>query len=48
MKVILGSEGIFGVITEVTFKLQPLPEVRAFGSIVFPDFETGVALFVFF
>lgn len=40
---LIGSEGIFGVVTEVVIKLRPLPEARAYGSIVFPDFETGVA-----
>lgn len=42
-EMILGSEGILGVITEVTVKLQPLPQAREYGSIVFPDFEHGVA-----
>jgi len=42
-QIMLGSEGILGVITEVTVKLQPLPDTRAYGSIVFPDFEHGVA-----
>lgn len=42
-EMILGSEGILGVVTEVTVKIRPLPEARAYGSIVFPDFETGVA-----
>lgn len=39
----LGSEGILGVITEVTFRIRPVPEVRKYGSIVFTDFERGVA-----
>ena len=39
----LGSEGILGVITEVTFRIRPVPEVRRYGSIVFRDFESGVA-----
>ncbi len=38
----LGSEGMFGVITEVTLRIRPLPEVRKHGSIVFPDFKEGV------
>eukprot|EP00051_Salpingoeca_urceolata_P007868 m.101232 g.101232 ORF g.101232 m.101232 type:complete len:756 (-) comp15448_c0_seq3:111-2378(-) len=40
---ILGSEGVFGVVTEVTMKVRKLPEAREYGSIVFPDFTTGVA-----
>eukprot|EP01114_Cavostelium_apophysatum_P005858 TRINITY_DN1701_c0_g1_i3.p3 TRINITY_DN1701_c0_g1~~TRINITY_DN1701_c0_g1_i3.p3 ORF type:complete len:290 (+),score=86.44 TRINITY_DN1701_c0_g1_i3:1132-2001(+) len=34
---------MLGVITEAVVKLRPLPECRRFGSIVFPDFESGVA-----
>ncbi|XP_055348767.1 alkyldihydroxyacetonephosphate synthase, peroxisomal-like isoform X2 [Paramacrobiotus metropolitanus] len=40
---ILGSEGTLGVITEVVLKIRPLPEVKRYGSIVFPCFEDGVA-----
>lgn len=40
--VILGSEGSLGVITDVILKIRPLPCCRRFGSIVFPDFESGV------
>ena len=39
----LGSEGILGVITEVTFRIRPVPEVRRYGSVVFENFERGVA-----
>ena len=39
----LGSEGILGVITEVTFRIRPVPEVRKYGSVVFENFERGVA-----
>ncbi|GMT17269.1 hypothetical protein PFISCL1PPCAC_8566, partial [Pristionchus fissidentatus] len=44
-QVILGSEGTMGVITEVTIKIFPLPEVKRFGSLVFPDIEHGVSFF---
>ncbi|GJQ82270.1 hypothetical protein Trydic_g19468 [Trypoxylus dichotomus] len=40
--VVMGSEGSFGVITEVTLKVRPLPQCKRYGSIVFPDFESGV------
>eukprot|EP01094_Clydonella_sp_ATCC50884_P019109 TRINITY_DN3667_c1_g1_i1.p1 TRINITY_DN3667_c1_g1~~TRINITY_DN3667_c1_g1_i1.p1 ORF type:complete len:657 (+),score=226.26 TRINITY_DN3667_c1_g1_i1:47-1972(+) len=41
-QMILGSEGIFGVITEATMKVRHLPQCRDYGSIAFPDFESGV------
>nr|CAD66418.1 alkyl-dihydroxyacetonephosphate synthase [Suberites domuncula]CAD79441.1 dihydroxyacetonephosphate synthase [Suberites domuncula] len=39
---VIGSEGILGVITEVTMRIRPLPEVRRYGSVVFPSFQPGV------
>lgn len=40
---LFGSEGKLGIITSVTVKLFPLPEVQKYGSVLFKDFETGVA-----
>lgn len=40
---ILGSEGIFGIITEATLKVRPIPECIKYSSVVFPSFEPGVA-----
>lgn len=40
---VLGSEGTLGVVTEVTMKIKALPQVRQFGSVVFPSFTEGVA-----
>ena len=34
--------GLLGVITEVTMRIRPLPEVRRYGSVVFHTFEEGV------
>ena len=41
-QIVLGSEGTLGVITKVIVKVHKKPDVRQFGSIVFPDFEHGV------
>jgi len=35
--------GTLGVVTEATLKIRPFPDFRKFGSVVFPDFESGVA-----
>ncbi|XP_067627280.1 alkylglycerone-phosphate synthase [Eurosta solidaginis] len=40
--IIIGSEGTLGVVTEVVLKVRPLPPVKRYGSLVFPDFERGV------
>jgi len=41
-QVFIGSEGTMGVFTEAVVKVRPLPEVRRYGALVFPNFETGV------
>lgn len=41
--VILGSEGTLGVITQIVFKIRPIPKIVKYGSIVFPDFESGIS-----
>lgn len=41
-QLILGSEGTLGIVTEVVVKVRPLPSVKKYGSLVFPDFESGV------
>jgi len=40
--IVMGSEGNFGIITDVVMKVKPLPQVRIFDSILFPDFEIGI------
>lgn len=40
---IFGSEGNLGIITSAVVKLFELPEVKNYGSIIFPTFEQGVA-----
>ena len=39
----LGSEGAFGVITELTVRVRPVPEVRIYDGWRLPDFATGCA-----
>ncbi|GGW14133.1 alkyldihydroxyacetonephosphate synthase [Streptomyces capoamus] len=40
-QLILGSEGAFGVITSVTVRIRPLPEVRRYEGWRFRSFEEG-------
>jgi alkyldihydroxyacetonephosphate synthase len=39
----LGSEGAFGVITEVTVRVRPLPAATSYGAWTFPDFAAGAS-----
>lgn len=42
-QLILGSEGILGVITEVTVAIVPAPAEKSYGAWAFPSFESGAA-----
>lgn len=39
----IGSEGILGVITEITLQVHHLPEKNVFYGYLFPDFESGIS-----
>lgn len=39
---IIGSEGNIGIICDAVIKVKPIPEVKIFDSILFPDFEVGI------
>lgn len=41
MRMFLGSEGIFGVITELTLRVHRIAEARSCEAWTFPDFERG-------
>jgi len=38
---VLGHEGNYGIITEAVMKIKAAPEMTTYGSIVFPDFQSG-------
>jgi alkyldihydroxyacetonephosphate synthase len=40
---VIGSEGAFGVITEATLRIRPLPEVSDYRGYLFKDFQSGAA-----
>lgn len=42
-RLILGSEGVFGVITEAWLRVQDIPQHRASCTVLFEQFEQGVA-----
>ncbi len=41
--IVLGSEGIFGIVTEATIRVHSRPEVRDYRGYLFHDFESGMA-----
>ncbi|GIT69809.1 MAG: hypothetical protein Ct9H300mP27_09130 [Chloroflexota bacterium] len=40
-RLMIGSEGIFGIITEAWMRVQARPRFRASAGVVFPTFELG-------
>ncbi len=40
---LLGSEGRLGIVTRAVVKVHPLPEVQKHGSVIFREFEAGMA-----
>ncbi len=44
-QVFLGSEGSFGIITEVGLRVRPLPEEKMYEGMLFPTFDAGVRAF---
>ncbi len=42
-KALFGCEGNMGLITRAVIRIHPLPEVKKFGSVVFPNFDAGRA-----
>ncbi len=45
LELLIGSEGTYGVITEATMRIHPLPEVQDYRGILFHSLEDGVAAF---
>jgi alkyldihydroxyacetonephosphate synthase len=42
-QLVIGSEGVFGVITRVRVRVHPTPDVTRYEAWSFPDFATGTA-----
>ncbi len=41
-ELVLGSEGRFGIITEASVRISPIPEHEEFHAVFFPDFHQGI------
>jgi alkyldihydroxyacetonephosphate synthase len=42
-EIVVGSEGVFGIITRVRLRVHPVPETSRYEAWSFPDFATGAA-----
>jgi alkyldihydroxyacetonephosphate synthase len=45
LQLLIGSEGTYGVITEATMRVHPLPAVQDYRGILFHNLEDGIAAF---
>ena len=45
LRLLIGSEGTYGVITEATMRIHPLPAVQDYRGMLFHSLEDGVAAF---
>lgn len=43
-ELMMGSEGMLGIFTEVTLRVCPVPSCQVYDSFIFPDFEHGIAM----
>ncbi len=39
---VMGSEGNYGIVTEVTMRVRPIPQAKVYDSLVFPNYEIGI------
>ncbi len=44
-QVFLGSEGAFGVLTEIGLRVRPVPEKQVYDGVLFPSFAAGTRAF---
>ncbi|RLC80009.1 MAG: FAD-binding oxidoreductase, partial [Chloroflexi bacterium] len=41
-EILIGSEGVYGIITQATMRVHPLPEAMEHWGVLFPGFEEGI------
>jgi len=39
---VMGSEGNFGIVTEVVLRVRPIPKVKIYDSLIFPNYDIGI------